>query len=98
MRPRRNAVEIRSTVGKVENSSGLPIDRVSIMMNTENRIEIANPISNSNVGIGISMNVRIVTSPSARTVSPRISPPKADFAVVAPPGPAEGMGDGTAIY
>ena len=62
---------IKSTVGKVENSSGFLIDKTNIKIKTENKIETDRPKSSMNVGIGTSMKTKMVMIPSAKATSPR---------------------------
>ena len=73
MSGRRSIVEISSTVGKAENSSGRSMNKPTIRMRTEKVIDSARLISSSQVGIGRMSTDRIATTPSASAISPRFS-------------------------
>ena len=68
----RNMVAINSTVGKAENSSGVWMNNAVIRMSTEKMIEIASEKSNSSGGSGRISTTRMVSTPTASAMSPRL--------------------------
>ena len=73
LRARRSMVEIRSTVGKAENSSGAWMNSDVIRISTENVIEMASEKSSKSGGSGRMRMTRIVIMPSAKAISLRRS-------------------------
>src|SRR5579863_7838386 len=69
----RSIVEMSSTVGKDENSSGRWMKSATIKMRTEKVIDSAKLISRSQVGIGSISTTKIATTTSANAISPRRS-------------------------
>ena len=69
--PRRKEVATRSTVGKLEKSSGFWMNRAVITIRTEKVIEIDRPVSSIHGGIGTSMNRMMLTMPRANRISER---------------------------
>ncbi len=70
---RRSIVDIRSTVGNDENSSGRSMNSATIRMRTEKVIESARLMSSSHGGIGRMRTDRIATTARASAISPRRS-------------------------
>ena len=68
----RSMVEISSTVGKAENSSGAWMNSAVIRISTERMIEIASARSSSIGGSGRISTTRISITPIARARSPRL--------------------------
>ena len=69
----RSMVEISSTVGKAENSSGVWMNSAVIRISTEKMIEIASATSSSIGGSGRISTTRIAITPIASARSPRLS-------------------------
>ena len=76
LRPSRNSVAIRSTVGKAVNSSGFLISSEVIRMRTALVIEIASSMSSMKAGIGRISRTMIPTMPMASATSPRATQPQ----------------------
>ena len=70
---RRSMVDISSTVGNVENSSGFWMNSTTIRMSTDTVIDSASDISSRNAGIGSTSTVSTETTPKASAISPRSS-------------------------
>ena len=64
-------VEISSTVGKAENSSGVWMNNAVIRISTEKMIEIASEQSSSSGGSGRISTTKMVSTPMASAMSPR---------------------------
>ena len=69
----RSIVEISSTVGKAENSSGAWMNSAVIRISTESVIEIASARSSRIGGSGRIRTTRMVRTPTASAMSPRLS-------------------------
>jgi hypothetical protein len=86
---RRSIVAMSSTVGKAENSSGAWMNSDVIRISTERMIEMARNRSSSTGGKGRIRTTRMVITPIASAMSPRLNsapmPPKAGS--LNPPGP-----------
>ena len=67
----RSIVEISSTVGKAENSSGVWMNSAVIRISTEKMIEMASAKSSSSGGSGRISTTRMVSTPTASPRSPR---------------------------
>ncbi len=65
-------VAISSTVGKAENSSGVWMNNAVIRISTEKMIEIASAKSSSSGGSGRISTTRMVSTPTASAISPRL--------------------------
>ncbi|MGY4368027.1 hypothetical protein ACVW1A_004092 [Bradyrhizobium sp. LB1.3] len=68
----RNMVEISRTVGKAENSSGVWMNSDVIRIRIESVIEIARNRSSTIAGSGRISTTRMVRTPSASAMSPRL--------------------------
>ena len=68
----RSIVEISSTVGKAENSSGAWMNSEVIRISTESVIEIASARSSRIGGSGRISTTRMVRTPTASAISPRL--------------------------
>ena len=69
----RSMVEISSTVGNAENSSGVWMNSAVIRISTDRMIEIASARSSRIGGSGRIRTTRIVSTPIASAMSPRLS-------------------------
>ena len=76
LRPSRNSVVTRSTVGKAVNSSGFLIISEVIRIRTALVIESESRMSSRNGGIGRIRRTMIPTTPMARPTSPRATQPQ----------------------
>jgi hypothetical protein len=68
----RSIVAISSTVGKAENSSGVWMNSAVMRINTEKMMEIASEKSSSSGGSGRIRTTRMVRTPIASAMSPRL--------------------------
>jgi hypothetical protein len=68
----RSIVAINSTVGKAENSSGVWMNSAVMRINTEKMMEIASEKSSSSGGSGRISTTRMVRTPIASAISPRL--------------------------